>query len=307
MKHSLAGCLSGVTVLLLAGCASVPPPHMSSIRHAEARLGTGGEFLDFQYHILSEDRHASALKFDGYLFGFEKSRRERIGFKSPWLSCSFFSTFEARERIFAESRLEYKKDLIRDYPEWVNFACKRFDDRKRIFLSHAVTFTYEQDPIPHVSPTLTFSVYPTNHQGQGALDDVLKCSDEPLVNQPDETRCSGKYSEKIYTAGWGYLTKMFTTELAAKLRGASYTHIIIASMGWNTTELETIQNYNSLMGHLFDAAKRDAYKVAGERFSAPCSSAWHGPRRGLFEPGFLHRSNETSVSSTRGTTPTNSE
>jgi len=256
--------LAWLALLLLASCASTPPARMSSVRHAEARLDTASVYLDFQYHVLAEDRHASALKFEGYLLGFEKSKREVIGFDSPWLGCSFFSSFDRRRAIFNESGLQYKPELLEAFPAWVNFACKRFDDRDRVFLSHAVRFDFEEAHIRHLTPSILFSIYPTNHQGAGAAPGRLTCDDLPATSRADATRCRG--DPKIYTAGWTYLTTDLEAELARKLRTGSYTHVIVASMGWNTNELETIQNYNSLMGNLLDAARPDGFRAGAREF-----------------------------------------
>lgn len=252
--------ISLVAAAVVTACTHVPPAQVTSVRHAEDRLHTGGEYLDFQYHVLSEDRHASALKFEGYLLAFEKSNRELIGFESPWLSCSFGSTYERRREIFKESGLKYKSELIDNYPAWVNFACKRLDDRARVFLSHAVKFEFEETPIRHLSPSILFSVYPTNHQGEAAPAGILSCNDLPSTSTPDGSRCKG--TDKIYQAGWDYLSNVLPVELGTKLASGQYTHVIVASMGWNTHELETIQNYNSLIGNLLDAARPDRFKVA---------------------------------------------
>jgi len=264
MKRPIRILVSTAIVTLTAACAGVPPAPLSSVRHAEDRLGTGSDYLDFQYHVLSEDRHASSLKFEGYLLAFEKSRRELIGFESPWLSCSFFATEARREAIFNESGLDYKAELIEAYPEWVNFACKRLDDRARIFLSHAVKFQFEAAPIPHLAPSILFSVYPTNHQGAGQPPGLLTCDDLPSMTTPDGPRCSG--GDRIYTAGWSYISQQFAKELAEKLSSGKFTHVIVASMGWNTNELETIQNYNSLIGNMLEAARLDEFKIGGKEF-----------------------------------------
>jgi hypothetical protein len=265
----------------LVGCASAPQAFLSEQRQAEHYLGTAGEYLDYQFHVLTEDPRAYGFQFEGYLLSFEKVDRRLLGVKSERWGCTFGDKAaqdrESRQNA-KESRLTNWDKVSSETPEWASFACQRLDDMRRSLLTHVVKFSQVDGVFPIISPSFLFNAYPMEH-----VSEPIQLKSE--VNTKDSLdlgiiRCDvrvndGKYGgelcretgqgESLLQKGLGFLEKGFATELSRTLTDAAqggrpYTHILVMSMGWNTSQPEAISNYNSLVGYLADAVPKDERK-----------------------------------------------
>lgn len=65
---------------------------------------------------------------------------------------------------------------------------------------------------------------------------------------------------QAYVRSWDALA-FLKTRLREHLRpGHGYSHLVVASMGWNTDQVEAVRNFNSLM--------KAVRKAGGDRFAA---------------------------------------
>lgn len=188
----------------------------------EYRVGTR-EWNAKVFHRLADEPYGLSYRFPGFLIGVEQTNRYLIGVP--------------------------KGDNVPDEVEGGSKIRKYLNDRRRAFISHIVEFS-ERDPkssdAEAISTRLAFNLYEDT-----AYENAFTRGFEEL------TKLQGTLRERLEKPN-GEPPKSFEMATDSGLmEGGGYTHIVVYCMGWNTDQQESIRNYNSLMGFLFDAARND--------------------------------------------------
>lgn len=256
------------TLGLLAGCASVDGLG-KPLRHGEVALETRGDRLDWNYHSLLEYSayakepgafgrqsgtsgnqslacaspaaspppecriHGHGLHFPGYVIALEKSPRKRIGLDLPR---AFACDCASVGRYFAESKLVAPPCKETPSPS-LCFLQRRLDDGERLFVSHVLRFAATEGPSARIVGQPIYDAYRSVAPPAGP-------GEKPL---PLET--------KLFEAGISGGLEAFEAQLKRDIAQQSPTHILIYVMGWNTGEIEALENFNNLSGFLADAAE----------------------------------------------------
>lgn len=115
---------------------------------------------------------------------------------------------------------------MRHNKDWIE---NRLDDPKPTFVSHIVRYGLDnKTSIPRIKGTFVYDVY----------KDISP--------------------ETAFSDGWDALEEL-GTHLTVLAEEINPTHILFYSTGWNTDQQQSIQNYNSLVGNLMEAAAADTH------------------------------------------------
>lgn len=245
--------------LLLTSCSKLP---IRDERPADS-LGFFEKELDSQDNINRQFHVAAAanLEVTGYIIGVEKAKKDAIGFSSANLP-------SYRGKVDKEGLLKNcnnSKYLLFDDVKYKDvegigvirpLLAKKLKSYKKItFVSHVNKYSYitPDDPKTNV---ISEYVYSAPYSCSASRAPYCK-----YLSFRDRKESCEVLGENAYNAGWQALLdlkKNLNKDLAdAKKRGKPYSHIIIYSMGWNTTQRESIQNFNFLEGNLIRLAQEN--------------------------------------------------
>lgn len=230
--------------------ASEEATHVDKLRAAEKKLGTDGQ-LGWTFHRIVENPHGFGFRFPGYLIGIEKSEKEMITHGDPdrRLNYKQFEDWRKRVRSGDVTLRVSVKQICRQEDK----LKQRLNDPKISFVSHIVAF--EMDP-------------------KDKKDYASSQKDEPrplsriksrfLHNAYDYDNKTGRLKtppKEAYEASWDALDDLKREIIESIQKAADHkspvTHIIVLCRGWNTPQEKAIWNYNSLGGHLLDAASEN--------------------------------------------------
>ena len=100
-------------------------------------------------------------------------------------------------------------------------------------------------------------------EGNCAIYDAYRSikgdSDNIVVPKCSNYQSSVTNAKMAYKGSWDALDSL-STALKSKLQQNSYSHIVVLSMGWNTTQQEAIKNMNTLLGNIREASQADSSK-----------------------------------------------
>ena len=127
------------------------------------------------------------------------------------------------------------------------------DDFKSMFISHVV------DSSKVDSPTLAYDAY--------------KCKTESTEGE-EKTICPVDSWKAVTQLGEILRTAFGPTNTGE----APYTHLIFLTMGWNTNQVEAVQNFNSLVRELSANAAKETFRpfVVGVTWPSQWDSGWFG-------------------------------
>lgn len=228
MKLPFPASLCAVMAGLLMGCAA---PGETILAADEARLATGGDLA--KYHYLVRQPYSLGLNHEGFIVGIEKTPKGLIGYP-------FGRNYDdKRFKLWDETPGEAQ------YLEARNAHFKRVtSDPKSVFVSHILEYGFD------AKGTVRFDVRPlyTAYRSSGFAGPR---SDTPCVTEGGE--------KKEYVNSWKALDCLKVAVdkmLAAAGRTENpYTHLIVASMGWNNDQVESVRRYNALAGNLISQAR----------------------------------------------------
>lgn len=197
---------------------------------AIALLGIGGCASDHANFLKTNPAtHAAVLEVDeppvirgapAFLIGIEKAGRSRIG-RPKYKDCS------AGEPYCFDTYSEYVIDDKNESSSLAWDVRKRFREFKPTFVSHIIQFQPSGDS--GVDRMVLYNVYRDPPDGK-------------------------KESKMILNRSWDVLVGDFQNALDQAVRQHRATHIVVISTGWNTQQLESIENYNDWVREFAAAA-----------------------------------------------------
>ena len=247
-------CIGNIS-LFLTGCFGGRPTgyfEEESAITTRGGLGENGVFHDIIYNP-----EAIALNFPGYIVGLDKGRRHAVGYVE----------------IHPDSNLKDLKDL-KDQRGMRNIKERMRSDPKIHYISHIVRDegkSYGQDNC------LLYTMY--SQWGSSKIN----AGDAPAKMCFNNQENTGK--PQTAQVDSSKALNLLTIELQRAIKdkelkdGHGYTHVIVASMGWNTPQIEAIQNFNSIASHLKNAAGISRFEplFIGVTWPSVWSSKWLDP------------------------------
>ena len=233
---------------LLTGCESPkilgpgePIALASQYFEAECALGTQASDVQ-QFHALLYYPYEHALRFPGMVIGIEKSADNLV--KRGAASAAA----RQPQRHTAEERFVHKRV---------------FEDSKSMFISHVVS----TGAGGAVADTPLYNAY----------DNAKRI--DPTAAQPGQpVDCKGQPVAAFDAFGDSWkAVQAVKTQLAKALATGAYTDVVVLSMGWNTNQIEAVQNYNSLIHNLSKAAESRGDRFVPYVIGITWPSEWVNP------------------------------
>jgi hypothetical protein len=209
--------------LALVGTANAAPPEplpgKSLIYADECRLGTESGNSQ-SYHALVYYPNEYAMRVPGMVIGAEKSGTDQV-------------TRGARAVDLkpAPDGIPANADTTRWIKKWMQ------EGKKAMFISHVAAFDGQ-------TGALVFDAYrsparPDDARLSPAVKNVpwLDCKRNPVARA------------NAFSDSWRAL-QAARDRLVADLANGSYTHVIMIAMGWNTVQIEAMQNFASIARNL---------------------------------------------------------
>lgn len=227
--------LSLLFAFSLAGCSTPRPTGYLAIEDqitARGGLGENGIFHDVVYNPES-----ISLSFPGYIIGLDKGRRRAV----------LKGNSDSDLRLFTD-------------PPDEQWGIKRFKERVRTDPKvHYISHIIRNFGRPYgAGNCILYSIY----RDWGSVDGL----DTLVKNNPDDDLkkdCDGRaptfgstsnaYNDSVIAL------EVLKSELESQklLDGKNYTHVLVVVMGWNTRQIEAIQNYNAIVSHIKHASETD--------------------------------------------------
>ncbi len=233
-------------VVVLVGCS-----HPRYYAEAEAQLTTDGFFAS-QGHFAVYYPSEIALDFPGYVVGIETGER---------------------------SAVMQESDLQVDRLASAGNSMLRLTDQLRDGRSHGEAL-HEPHRVPFVSQVIRYRGRPLG-DGNCALFSSYQSDDPALV-----PFCNGRPLPSIghwpsyrgaFADSWTAIDAL-KRALGADVAADRPTHLVVAMMGWRTTQEEAIRNFNSLMRAITLAAPPDFRPLfIGITWMGPWSGRWLDP------------------------------
>lgn len=225
-----------------------PEPKQSQFYEAECALGTQASDVE-QFHALIHYPFEHSLRFPGMIVGIEKSA----------------------DHLVKKGAENAKKQLIPPQsPEEKFLHGIVFGGSKAMFISHVVESDINgigvDEPLYNIydPDTMAKLKKPGGEPRPGGL---VNCKGEPVVELD------------AFDKSWDAV-RLVKETLADRLASGKYTDVIVISMGWNTNQIEAVQNFNSLVHQLKKSAKSDvAFNpyVIGITWPSEWVSSWIEP------------------------------
>lgn len=209
--------------LLLVGCTSSSDDITRILATPEENLKTDTK-TTVQYHSVLYYPHQLGLRYPGIIVGVEKSPTKLIA-RDVDINVSGIEKIDKSER-------QIRSEIV---------------DNKILYVSHIVEFGPDTD-------TKACTYYDLYRQDKSEPNEVLI---EPCPGTEDIfTAYNSEELDLVYKRSWNAMDTLKET-IDTRLRDdQSYTHVIVATMGWNTPQAEAIQNFNSILWNLH-ASKSD--------------------------------------------------
>ena len=223
-----------VISLVLIGCQSSSGNPM---RDEEEGLETGGELS--KYHYLVREPYSVGLSHEGFIIGIEKSPNEKIGYNFQNIDDSRFqewkTTGDGKGEQYIEARNEHFK--------------RATDDPKSAFVSHILAYGLDREGTVRFDVCPFYLAYKSSGFAHGSSG--ASCAEN---GQPETSTTAD--STHYYDDGWSALDRLYGA-IKAKLAQARtpYTHVLVASMGWNNDQVESVRRYNALLGNVIAQAR----------------------------------------------------
>lgn len=234
-----------------------PIPKQSQFYEAECALGTQSSNIE-QFHALIHYPFEHSLRFPGMIVGIEKSADNLVK-KGAENAAQKLVPPESREENFLHGIV--------------------FGGSKSMFISHVVESN--KDGIGIDVPLYNIYNPETIKSGREPRPDgLVNCKGEPVVELD------------AFEKSWDAVSLVKKT-LSDRLAEGKYTDVIVISMGWNTNQIEAVQNFNSLVHQIKGAAKSDvAFNpyVIGITWPSEWFNSWVEPVvRGI---SFINKAND---------------
>lgn len=260
-----------MAMVVLCGCTSTLSPFQYNIGNKDERidmeqlLGTSATDSQKQ-HALVYYPFEHALRFPGLVIGVEQSDAKvvRAGFNKDVIDENVLSPNGSYgDRLFRSILLEQTKVM---------------------FISHVIrtrvlsTSSDEHWPIyadPH--PCFLFNDYQTDNKplsGYRTELDSIKFCDDTLGN------LAGPLETDYFKESWAAIDRVRKVVQEELRPGNKYTHVVVIVMGWNTQQIEALQNINSIVDRLAQTVPiGEAFRpyVIGVTWPSGWNSEWLQP------------------------------
>lgn len=238
-----------VVTLFLTGCFGGRPTGYFKEETAITTRGGFGE--NGVFHDIIYNPEAIALNFPGYIVALDKGRHHAVGVNAI-----------------------YPEKSSKDQPGIRRVKERMRSDPKMHYISHIVR---NEGNLYGKGNCLLYTMY--SQWGNSDAD----AGDAPANMCAENLSAVGK-SQTAQIDSWKAL-ELFATELQQAIvtkksrDGHSYTHVIVVSMGWNTPQIEAIQNFNSIISHLKTASGTSRFEplFVGITWPSVWSSKWLDP------------------------------
>ncbi|MBE7636296.1 hypothetical protein GUA87_05530 [Sneathiella sp. P13V-1] len=218
--------------LFLTGCSN----YTSYLHETEAAIGTESQATKIMHTSVDFPRGIS-LTMPGYVIGVEKAPRENVT-TARW-QISPRSLKQDHPRIAGAGARTYSR------------ADAVYTDSKAHIITHVMKFDVQSSPISGYQRVKGCALYNLYEDDEAGAE--IECQNH-LPALPK------KELKKAFDHSWNALDK-FKESFLEQLSGDNApTHVIVYVMGWNTPQIEAYRNFNSLAGHLIDAAEADKAK-----------------------------------------------
>lgn len=234
-----------LTSLVLIGC-QIPPGN--ALEDEEKRLATGGDLS--KYHYLIREPYSVGLSHEGFIIGIEKSLKETIGYEFPNIDTTRFREWNTGDDPQGGQYIEARNEHFR----------RVTGDRKSVFVSHILEYGFDRQGTVRFAVCPLYSVYKAD--GIASEPSYLGCPANRKTETSETTDAKSYYED-----GWSALDRLYDA-IKAKLDQArpAYTHILVASMGWNNDQVESVRRYNALLGNLIAQARLEG-TPEGQKFN----------------------------------------
>lgn len=227
--------------LALLGCQNSPGNALegpdNALEDEEKILATGGDLS--KYHYLVREPYSVGLSHEGFIIGIEKSPKETIGYKFRKFDDTRFRTWKTGDDLLGGPYIEARN--------------KHFErvtgDGKSVFVSHILEYGFDRKETVRFAVCPLYSVYKSN--GFAGESSDYGCPANGKIETSGITDAKTYYED-----GWSALDRLYDA-IEAKLDQArpAYTHILVASMGWNNDQVESVRRYNALLGNIIAQAR----------------------------------------------------
>jgi len=232
-----------LSIVFLAGCSFADEQtnrtEEKTIEGEETVLGTDGELS--KYHYLVKEPHSVGLQHRGFIVAIEKSLRLNIKAPpKPNFDTKRFRQWESGGKLTSEQSIEARQ------AHFLNIL----EDPKLHYVSHVLEYHPDPKGQQRFSASLSYSAY--RNTGYINTENGGDTAPVPVLGLEKD--------ESPYQAGYEAMdrleSRLLTVLENASGRNEQFTHLVIASMGWNNDQVESIRRYNALLGNTI-AASRD--------------------------------------------------
>lgn len=236
-------------------------PKKSQFYEAECALGTQEGDVE-QFHALIHYPFEHSLRYPGMIVGIEKSASDLVR-RGALATAKQMPEPRSREDRF-------RSELL--------FGDRLSGGNKFMFISH-ITQSDDQG-LGSEQP-----VYSAYHNYLKAAREQRAVQSEIPATSGGPVDCNRKPAMNIdaFNGSWTAIQAL-KSRLENELSSGKFTDVIVISMGWNTTQIEAVQNYNSLVHQLVKASIPEDGKsptmrpyVIGITWPSEWTSPWVDP------------------------------
>lgn len=217
------------------------------------------------FHKILHYPHGTGLRIPGYIVGVEKANREHVDGPAKGSALLEQANNDERKRLIQQSKIHLITHVMRYEPA-------KGDD---------VIFPGRLQPC---------ALYSLLEPDGGRKEQLNTSSQEPLGRQlfslcpgigeargtaktcdPADSRPSEHCKPGAFESSWEGIAAL-RKDLGKSIADDGYTHILVVVMGWNTTQDNAVDNYNSILGHLLDEVE------SRRKMRSVCNNGAHCPR-----------------------------
>ena len=234
-------------IVSMSGCVAnkIDRGEKKSLIYSQENLVDTNSDNRQKFHAVIHYPFEHALRYPGLIIGIEKGQSFLI------------NDDKLKNSLFKPNSLS-KSD------EWL--INKILTDENAQFISHVVKISQDIDVTRPTVPELkrnAVSIY--GDRNPCYLYNVYQDgSDDGIYRKrlDNVEYCNGKYQSNTYpySGGWDAIFRIkneIKNDLSSALKRGSggYSHVIVIVMGWNTEQIESIQNFNSIVDRLAKTKK----------------------------------------------------
>lgn len=205
-----------IAIISLIGCTSRP----TVLGQTESKLKTDSKRSSLLFHSSLYYPNEIALNTEGFIVGVEKSPVKII--------------------VSDESKLKIDEVNFKNSSISEKTAREEIVDHKILFVSHIM----ENFGKPYSQ---------SNCALYDAYRNLNNTTDKIITKKCNLYQNGSNQLEQTYVKSWDALD-ILSTALKQKISTNNYSHIVVITMGWNTTQEEAMRNFNSILYNITKAS-----------------------------------------------------